>query len=180
VRLVDEEGRDVPDNVPGEILASGPNVTSGYWRRSEERARSFTPDGWLRTGDVGRRDTDGFIFIVDRHKDMFISGGENVYPVEVEAALIEHPAVREVAVIGIPDARWGEVGRAYLVLRQDQKPEEEELVAHCVARLARYKVPAAFRIVKSLPRTATGKIVKNRLREEAGEEALLKDTAADL
>ncbi|HEY0212107.1 MAG TPA: AMP-binding protein [Paenirhodobacter sp.] len=166
VRLVDEDDRDVPDGTPGEILIFGLNVTPGYWNRPEERARAFTPDGWIRTGDVGRRDADGFISIVDRRKDMFISGGENVYPVEIEAALREHPAVREAAVIGIPDARWGEVGRAYIIAMPGHTPDHAVLADHCQTLIARYKVPKEFRFVTELPRTGSGKVMKHVLRRE--------------
>ncbi|RWR07123.1 AMP-binding protein [Paenirhodobacter populi] len=167
VRLVDEQDQDVPDGEPGEILIFGLNVTPGYWNRPEERARAFTPEGWIRTGDVGRRDADGFISIVDRRKDMFISGGENVYPVEVESALCEHPAVREVAVIGIPDPRWGEVGRAYVIAMPGHRPDPEELARHCQGLIARYKIPKEFCIVTDLPRTGSGKVMKHVLRREA-------------
>lgn len=169
IRLVDEDDRDVPDGSPGEILVFGLNVVTGYWNRPEERKRSFTADGWIRTGDIGRRDEDGYITVVDRRKDMFISGGENVYPVEIEAVLLEHPGVREVAVIGIPDERWGEVGRAYIVAAPGQEPEQEELARHCQSFIARYKVPKEFRFVNDLPRTGSGKIIKHVLRKEALE-----------
>jgi fatty-acyl-CoA synthase len=165
VRIVDLEERDAPEGTPGEILVFGPNVTPGYWIRPEEREKAFTADGWLRTGDIGVRDADGYIAIVDRRKDMFISGGENVYPVEIEAALVEHAAVMEVAVIGLPDARWGEVGCAFVVPRPGQAVTEAELARHCEARLARYKVPKTFHVVETLPRTGSGKIQKHRLRE---------------
>ncbi|PZQ48177.1 MAG: acyl-CoA synthetase [Rhodovulum sulfidophilum] len=164
VRIVDLGERDVPDGEAGEILVKGPNVTPGYWNRPEERAKAFTADGWLRTGDIGRRDADGYIAIVDRRKDMFISGGENVYPVEIESVLVEHPAVMEVAVIGVPDARWGEVGRAFVVPKPGARLTEEELARHCEARLARYKIPRRFEITDALPRTGTGKIQKHVLR----------------
>ncbi|MFC0220280.1 AMP-binding protein [Pseudochelatococcus lubricantis] len=169
VRIVDDEGREAPDGEPGEILVAGPNVTPGYWNRPEERERAFTPDGWLRTGDVGCRDADGFVTIVDRRKDMFISGGENVYPVEVETVLLDHPAVAEAAVIGIPDKRWGEVGRAYVVLKSDVDalPEAADLAAHCEGRLARYKIPKEFRFVEALPRTGSGKLQKSALKQQA-------------
>ena len=166
VRLVDEDDRDVPDGTPGEILIFGLNVTPGYWNRPEERARAFTGDGWIRTGDVGRRDADGFISIVDRRKDMFISGGENVYPVEIETALREHPGVREAAVIGIPDERWGEVGRAYVIPVPGANPAPEELVQHCQGLIARYKIPKEVLIVAELPRTGSGKVMKHVLRQQ--------------
>ena len=167
IRIVDGADRDVPDGTAGDIIVKGPHITPGYWNRPAERDRAFTPDGWLRTGDIAVRDADGFVTIVDRRKDMFISGGENVYPVEVESALAEHPDVALAAVIGMPDARWGEVGHAFVVLKPGSEAGEPDLRAHCEARLARFKVPKHFRIVEDLPRTATGKIRKNRLRESA-------------
>lgn len=167
IRLVDENENEVAGGEPGEILVLGPNVTTGYWNRPEERDRAFTADGWMRTGDIGRRDADGYITIVDRRKDMFISGGENVYPVEVEAALATHPAVREVSVIGVAHERWGEVGRAYIVVAPGAAAREEDLILHCQALIARYKVPKEFRFVESLPRTGSGKVMKHILRHEA-------------
>ncbi|MEI9404840.1 AMP-binding protein [Mesorhizobium sp. Cs1330R2N1] len=164
VRLVDETDQDVADGAPGEILVFGPNVTPGYWNRPEERERAFTADGWIRTGDIGRRDGDGFISIVDRRKDMFISGGENVFPVEIEAALISHPAVREASVIGIADERWGEVGRAYIVVATGQSLDADELVEYCRTLIARYKIPKEFHFVDTLPRTTSGKVMKHILR----------------
>jgi fatty-acyl-CoA synthase len=164
LRIADDEGRDVAVGEVGEILVAGPNVTSGYWERPDETAKAFTADGWLRTGDLGRRDEDGFITVVDRRKDMFISGGENVYPVEVEAALIEHPAVGEVAVIGIPDAQWGEVGRAFIVFKPGCSAAPQDFAAHCSSLIARYKVPKDFVFVERLPRSAAGKVLKNELK----------------
>ncbi|WP_323009901.1 AMP-binding protein [Paracoccus sp. (in: a-proteobacteria)] len=165
VRLVDETDRDVPDGTPGEILIFGLNVILGYWNRPEERDHAFTPDGWIRTGDIGLRDADGFVRIVDRKKDMFISGGENVYPVEIEAALASHPEVREVVVIGIPDARWGEVGCAFIVAAPGTVPTHEALTGHCQSLIARYKVPKQFRLVEDLPRTGSGKVMKHALKQ---------------
>lgn len=169
VRIVDLDDRDLPDGTPGEILVKGPHVTPGYWNRPDETARIFTADGWLRTGDIGLRDSGGFIAIVDRRKDMFISGGENVYPVEIEAILAEHPAVMEVAVIGVPDQRWGEVGQAFVVPKLGHDISVSDLRSHCEARLARYKVPKWFEIAAELPRTGTGKVQKQRLRDAARE-----------
>ncbi|WP_145143690.1 AMP-binding protein [Roseomonas gilardii] len=168
-RLVDEAGQDVPAGEAGELLLSGPSITPGYWNRPEETRRAFTGDGWFRTGDIGRRDADGYVTLVDRRKDMFISGGENVYPAEVEIALGEHPDVQDVAVLGVADATWGEVGRAFIVPRagRDDIPAQS-LIAHCESRLARYKIPKEFIVVESLPRTASGKLQKHVLRRDAG------------
>ncbi len=163
VRIVDAEGQDVADGVPGELLIRGPNVTAGYWRREQETRAAFADGGWLRSGDLGSRDADGYISIVGRRKEMFISGGENVYPVEVEACLIEHPAVREVAVVGVPDPDWGEVGQAFVVLNESQAPDAEALRTYLAGRLARYKVPRHWQFVAVLPRTATGKLQKHLL-----------------
>lgn len=171
VRIVDTADEDVPDGTEGEILIFGLNVTPGYWNRPEEREKAFTPDGWIRTGDLGRRDKDGYISIVDRRKDMFISGGENVYPVEIEAALIEHEGVREVAVIGVPDAKWGEVGCAFIVAAPGHAPDHADLSAHCQRLIARFKVPKDFRLVEALPRTGSGKVMKHVLRQSVAEEA---------
>ncbi|MGV1916793.1 AMP-binding protein [Rhizobium sp. 22-785-1] len=165
IRIIDGDDRDVPDGTAGEIIVKGPHVTPGYWNKPEEHETAFTPDGWLRTGDIGLRDSDGFVTIVDRRKDMFISGGENVYPVEIESVLAEHPAVFQAAVVGVPDPRWGETGHAFVILSPGHEEAEGELRAHCEARLARFKVPKHFRIVTELPRTSTGKIRKNKLRE---------------
>ncbi len=164
LRIVDDDGRDVAAGEAGEIWLSGPSITSGYWNRSEETARAFTADGWLRTGDIGQRDDEGFVTIVDRRKDMFISGGENVYPVEIETVLLDHPAIAEAAVIGVADARWGEVGRAFVVVKPGCVVDPADLASHCGARIARYKVPKEFLLTDALPRTASGKIQKHILR----------------
>ncbi|WP_246676939.1 AMP-binding protein [Mesorhizobium sp. B2-4-15] len=164
LRIVDEHGRDVAAGEPGEMWLSGPSITSGYWNRPEETARAFTTDGWFRTGDVARRDEEGFITLVDRRKDMFISGGENVYPVEIETALLDHPDIAEAAVIGVADARWGEVGRAFVVVKAGCVVDPADLASHCRARIARYKVPKEFLLTDALPRTASGKIQKYILR----------------
>jgi fatty-acyl-CoA synthase len=164
LRIVDEDGQDVAAGEAGEIWLSGPNVTPGYWNRPDETAQAFTYDGWFRTGDIARRDEDGFVTLVDRRKDMFISGGENVYPAEVEMALLDHPDIAEAAVIGIADERWGEVGRAFVVLKAGGVLDPAVLATHCAARIARYKVPKEFRLTDALPRTASGKIQKHILR----------------
>lgn len=164
LRIVDDDGQDVAAGEAGEIWLSGPNMTPGYWNRPDETAQAFTPDGWFRTGDIARRDEDGFVSLIDRRKDMFISGGENVYPAEVEMALLDHPDIAEAAVIGIADARWGEVGRAFVVLKAGCVLDPAALTAHCVGRIARYKVPKEFLLTEVLPRTASGKIQKHILR----------------
>ncbi len=167
VRVVDAQGRDVPTGMSGEVLVKGANVTPGYWNDEAATRAAFTADGWLKTGDVGRVDADGYVTIVDRIKDMFISGGENVYPAEVERALLAHPEVQEVAVIGVSDERWGEVGRAFVVPRADARPEPERLRAFCRERVAGYKVPKTILVVADLPRTAAGKVQKHLLRVRA-------------
>lgn len=157
----------IPDGAAGEgeIQLRGPNITPGYFRNPEATAATFTEDGWLKTGDVGRRDDEGYMFIVDRIKDMYISGGENVYPAEVERILAHYPGVLECAVIGVPDSKWGEVGAAFLLPRPGASVDVEGLRGWCRERLAAYKVPAHVRMVEDFPRTAAGKIRKPALRE---------------
>ncbi len=163
VRIVAGD-RETRDGEPGEVLVSGPNVTPGYWHDETATGLAFEGD-WLHTGDVAVRDDDGYIRIVDRLKDMYISGGENVYPVEVERALHEHPAVAECAVIGVPDEKWGEVGRAFVVVRPGQQLDGDAVRTHLEPRLARYKLPTSVVFVPELPHTASGKLLKSRLRE---------------
>ena len=164
IRVVDDEGVDVDIDQIGELWVRGPNVTPGYWERPEANAASFTDD-WLHTGDAARIDSDGYVYIVDRWKDMYISGGENVYPAEVEQVLFHHPNVMDVAVIGVPDDRWGEVGTAVVVPRDAEHFDRLELLAFCNEKLARYKIPRHVEIVEELPRNAAGKVVKRELRE---------------
>jgi fatty-acyl-CoA synthase len=156
---------------PGEILVRGPNVMKGYWGRAEATGESFADDGWFRSGDAAVTDDDGFFYIVDRIKDVIISGGENVYPAEVEAVLYEHPAVAECAVIGVPDDAWGEVGKAVVVLTQDARADAAELLGSLSGRLARYKIPKTVEFADALPRSASGKVLKQRLREIHGGPA---------
>jgi fatty-acyl-CoA synthase len=163
VRLVDRNGREVKTSELGELLVKGPAVTPGYWRQPEATARTIE-DGWLHTGDVARRDEDGYYTIVDRLKDMYISGGENVYPAEVEQVLARHPAVAECAVVGVPDERWGEVGLAAVVLTPGAEVAAEALQAFCREHLAGYKVPKHVRLLTALPRNAAGKVLKAQLR----------------
>jgi fatty-acyl-CoA synthase len=164
VRLVDPQGNDVPVGEIGEIWMKGPGVSPGYWNQPEATAKAFK-DGWLRSGDVGRLDADGYLYLVDRSKDMFISGGENVYPAEVEAAILALDAVAHVAVIGTADDTWGEVGVAYVVTAPGHSLDEATVIAHCRARIAAYKAPKVVMVVEDLPRTASGKVRKDVLRE---------------
>ena len=164
LRIVDANGETCPPNVPGEIWIKGACVTPGYWKRPEANAESFV-DGWFRSGDVARMDEDGYIYIEDRIKDMYISGGENVYPAEVENILYQMPEIAEVAVIGIPDQKWGEVGCAVAVLKPDQSLCIDDVKAKCDGNLAKYKWPHHLHIMEELPRTATGKVQKFELRE---------------
>lgn len=164
-RIVDAEGKDVAEGRVGEIWLSGPAVTPGYWRRPEATADAFAGN-WLRTGDLGRRDEDGYYYIAGRLKDMYISGGENVFPAEVEAVLTAHPAVLEAAVIGVRDAHWGEAGRAFLMIKDGAAmPAADDLSTFCRQRLAAYKVPKGFHRVDDFPRTAAGKIQKHLIAE---------------
>ena len=170
VRLVDDKGRDVADGEVGEIWLNGPSVTPGYWNQPEANAKVFH-NGWFRTGDAAVRDAEGFYRIVDRWKDMYITGGENVYPAEVEAVLAELPEIAESAVIGVRDSRWGESGCAYVVLRPDQTLAVERIIEHCRASLAGYKIPKYVRFVEVLPRSGSGKVKKDELRRDyAGSE----------
>lgn len=163
-RIVDAEGRDAAAGTVGDLLFAGPGVTPGYWRNEEATRAAFTADGWLRSGDLARRDEDGFFYLAGRGKEMFISGGENVYPAEVENVLCAHPAVAAVAVLPAPDARWGEVGRAFVMLSSGAPPPQaDELAAFCRQRLAAYKVPRSFEFVPDFPRTSAGKIRKHLL-----------------
>lgn len=149
----------------GEIRIRSGMVTQGYWRKPDETVAAITADGWLKTGDAAYRDADGYVFIHDRYKDMIVSGGENVYPTEIENVLCAHAAVGQVAVIGVPHAKWGETPRAYVVPRAGTTPNEAEMIAFTRARLAHYKCPTSIRFVDDLPQTASGKILKKDLRD---------------
>ncbi|MDH4414760.1 MAG: AMP-binding protein [Rhizobium sp.] len=163
VRLVGDDGQDVPDGEVGEIWVKGPSVTPGYWNKPGETARAFVGE-WYRTGDLGRRAEGGVIHVPDRLKDMYISGGENVFPAEIEAVIGAHPKVRDVAVLGLPDPKWGECGVAFIVA-QDEPPSADEILAHCAERLASYKRPARIVFIEQIPRTASGKAQKHILRQ---------------
>src|SRR5919112_4218142 len=162
------DGRPEPvGGEPGELLVRGPHVFAGYWNRPQDTDASFVDGEWFRTGDVLRVDDDGWAHVVDRVKDMYISGGENVYPAEVEAIAVQLDAVANCAVVGVPDARWGEVGFAYVQLREGATLTGAQLRAHLEANLARYKVPQYIEFVPELPRNATGKIRRVELRDRA-------------
>ncbi|TDV55389.1 fatty-acyl-CoA synthase [Actinophytocola oryzae] len=167
VRIVDADGEDVRPGEPGEVILRGPNVMTGYWGKPDETAAVLSPDGWLRTGDVAVADEEGFLYIRDRIKDVIISGGENIYPAEVEDVLHRHPAVTDCAVIGVADERWGEVGRAIVVAKEKVTPEE--LLTFLDGQIARYKIPRSVVFADTLPRTASGKLRKSTLREDFGE-----------
>lgn len=174
VKIVDDEGATLPANAVGELLIRGPNITPGYWNNPEATAKSFSGD-WLRTGDAARMDDEGFIYIVDRWKDMYISGGENVYPAEIENVLYQLPEVAEAAIIGVPSERWGETGMAILVLKPGATLGADAVIAHCLANLAKFKVPQSVEFIDALPRNATGKVLKRTLREQfvpAGSAAI--------
>lgn len=171
MRCVDAEGREVPPGTPGEIQARGLNIMKGYFDDPERTAESFTDDGWFKTGDVGIIDKDGYLTVTDRMKDMFIVGGFNCYPAEIEAIIATHPAVDSVAVIGVPDERMGEVAKAFVVLRENASLGEAEFLAWCKENMANFKVPRSVEFVDALPRNAMGKVQKFLLREKARETA---------
>ncbi|SDY01362.1 fatty-acyl-CoA synthase [Modestobacter sp. DSM 44400] len=166
-RVYTAEDRPAAPGETGELQLSGPLVTSGYWRNPAATAEAFTGDGWLRTGDAASVTDDGHLVLVDRWKDMYISGGENVYPAEVENALHAHPAINQAAVVGAPHPRWGEAGVAFVVLVRDAEAAPDELRTWCRERLAAYKVPVRVVVVDELPRNATGKVLKGPLRNSA-------------
>lgn len=165
-RVVDERGQDRPANEAGELILKGPGITPGYWNLPDKTAEAFNKDGWFVTGDIAKRDEENYFYIVDRSKDMFISGGENVYPAEVENVLFQHEAVAEVAVIGLPDEKWGEIGLAAVVLKKGHTLDADTLIDFCKERLAKYKVPKLVRFIDALPRNAAGKVVKPELRKQ--------------
>lgn len=185
VRVVDEHFADVAPGEVGEVVISGPNVTPGYHNRPEANANSFTVDGfgnrWLHSGDAGMVDEEGCIYIVDRYKDMYISGGENVYPAEVEQVLFQIDGVADAAVIGVHDDRWGESGMAILVLREGATVAPDQVIAHCTRCLAKFKVPKHVAFIDALPRNAAGKVLKRVLREQFApphESSTSKETSS--
>ncbi|WNZ07421.1 long-chain fatty acid--CoA ligase [Streptomyces sp. 11x1] len=167
VRVVRPDMTPVDVDEPGEVVVRGPHVMPGYWGLPEETAAVFA-DGWFRSGDAARVDEDGYVFIVDRIKDMIISGGENIYPAEIEDQLLAHPDIVECAVIGVPDDKWGEVPRAVVVPREGVSLDADEVLASLAGRLAKYKIPKSVVIADELPRTASGKLLKARVRKAFG------------
>ena len=171
IRIVDEQGRTLPAGEAGEIVVRGPTVTSGYLNDIEATARALR-DGWLHTGDIGHLDEEGLLYVLDRRDDLIVSGGENVYPAEVEEVLRSHPAVLDAAVVGLPDERWGRRVAAAVALRPGSEPDEEELLTFCRNHLASYKTPTQLRIVEQLPRNAAGKLLRRAVRDEWPKDEL--------
>ncbi len=164
-RIVDDQGNDVKIGDPGELLLKGPSVISGYYKRDDETKKTFV-DGWLYTGDVVRRDKEGFLYFVDRRKDMIKTGGENVFAKEVEDAFLTHPAVQEAAVFGLPDPKWGEMIHAAVVLKPGQAATEDELFAYAKEKLPGYKRPKVIYFLPALPRNPSGKVLKYKMKED--------------
>ncbi|MCS7072755.1 MAG: AMP-binding protein, partial [Anaerolinea sp.] len=160
---------DVQPGEVGEVVISGPNITPGYWKRPDANESSFFHDEhgnrWLRSGDAGTVDEEGCIYIVDRYKDMYISGGENVYPAEVEQVIYQLEAVAEAAVIGVPDEKWGETGMAIVVVKPGHTLTADAVIAHCARNLAKFKTPRHVAFIDALPRNAAGKVLKRELKE---------------
>ncbi len=164
VRIVDEQGKPVKSGEIGEIIVKGPIVMSGYWKR-KDLTDEVIKGGWLYTGDLARVDKEGFVYIVDRKKDMFISGGENVYPAEIEKVLFSHPSILDAAVMGVEDEKWGEVGKAFIVLKDGQTLPPDDIYRYLKDKLAKYKIPKYIEFKETLPKTASGKILKRLLKE---------------
>jgi fatty-acyl-CoA synthase len=169
VRVVDESGKDVVPDEVGEIVLNGPTRMLGYWNDPKLTAETIK-DGWLHTGDLATVDKEGFVYMVDREKDMYISGGENVYPAEVERVLGENPKILETAIIGVPDEKWGEVGKALIVLKDEEKMTEEDIFEFLRGKLAKYKIPKYVEFTNEFPKTGSGKIRKTELREKYGHK----------
>ncbi|MBO2449134.1 AMP-binding protein [Actinomadura barringtoniae] len=167
VKIVDAKGEEVAVGEPGELLIRGECLFSGYWRDEEATREAFADGGWYRTGDIARLTPGRYLYILDRAKDMIISGGENIYPAEVEAVLAAHPSVRDVAVIGRPDATWGEAVHAVIIPAEADEADAAEITSWCRERLAGFKIPKSFEFVEALPRTTTGKVLKRELRARA-------------
>ena len=176
VRILGPDDAPAAPGAQGEIALRGPKVVSGYWKNPDATAAAFTDDGWFLTGDIGHLDEDGYLYIDDRKKDMIVSGGENVATSEVERVLYECDAVLEAAVVAMPDARWGEVPRAFVVLRPGREITEQALIAHCRSRLAGFKTPKQVVFMQTLPRNPSGKVLKRQLREVSEPRELTTET----
>lgn len=163
-KLVNDKGLEVPTGEAGELLLKAPTVTPGYWKNAKATAESIE-NGWFHTGDLMKKDHEGYYYVLDRIKNMYISGGENVYPAEVEHMIRQHPAVSEVAIIGVPDERWGEAGKAFVVVKHGENLTKEELTSYCLERIAKYKIPKHFGFLDNLPKNDAGKIDRKKLRE---------------
>jgi fatty-acyl-CoA synthase len=164
VRIVDKTGKDAGPGEIGEIIVKGPTLMSGYWNRPDLTAETIR-DGWLYTGDLARKDEEGYIYVVDREKDMYVSGGENVYPAEIEKVLHTHAKIFDVGIVGIPDEKWGEVGKAFVVLKPGERMNNGEVLEFLKGKVAKYKIPKYVQYVEELPKTASGKIQKFLLKE---------------
>jgi acyl-CoA synthetase (AMP-forming)/AMP-acid ligase II len=169
VKIVDEEGKALPSLEVGEIWARGPRIMTGYWRDEQKTSQVMTQDGWLRTGDMGWMDEEGYIYLAGRGDDMIIRGGENISPEEVENILHSHPKVEEAAVIGVPDPEWGQEPRAVVVLKRGKDATSEEIIEYCRSRLSGFKRPRSVVFIDSLPRNPMGKVLRKKLREEYGK-----------
>jgi len=164
IRIVDADDNVLPNGTIGEVIARGPQMMKGYWNQPEATAQTLR-GGWMHTGDAGTLDDDGYLYIQDRVKDMIVSGGENVYPRMVEEVLFQHPAIADVAVIGVPDERWGETVKAIVVLREGKQANADELIEFCRDKLGGFERPRSVEFVDALPRTPSGKVLKRTLRE---------------
>jgi len=169
MKIVDEGGEVVLRGSVGEVMFRGDGIARGYWRKPEETAKSFAADGWLHTGDAGYMDEEGFLHFVDRYKDLIIASGYNIAPAEVEGVLLQHPAVNEAAVIGVPDEYRGETVQAFISLRDDYKDNvsADQILKHCRDNLATFKVPRKVTFLDEIPKNAVGKILRRQLREIA-------------
>jgi fatty-acyl-CoA synthase len=165
VEVVDDQARETKPRELGELVMRGGHIMKGYWRNEEATAEALR-NGWLHTGDIAYRDEDGFLYIADRKKDMIISGGENIYPAEIESVTFGHPKVADVAIIGMPDQEWGESVKAVVVPKKDVALAPEEIIEYCRGKIAKYKIPKAIVLTDVLPRNAAGKILKRILREK--------------
>ncbi len=166
VRVLDENDQPLGPNQPGELVLKGPSGCSGYWQNPEASAVVIDDEGWFHTGDIVRYDEEWYFYVLDRKKDMFISGGENIYPAEIEQVLYKHPAVHMCAVVGVPDERWGEAGVACVALKPDEYVSHDDLLSFLYDNLARYKVPKRVEIIDALPLSSMGKILKRELRKQ--------------